>query len=84
MRIFEEEKIRVRTTYTIAEVSRTYSRLATSVGLLSLLLEDSRKDVSRNNLRDIFEATMKALTPNAPSDAELIVSLTTEFLGLQV
>ena len=84
VRIFEEEKIRVRTTYTTAEVSRTYSRLATSVGLLSLLLEDSRKDESRNNLRDIFEATMQALTPNAPSDAELIVSLTTEFLGLQV
>ena len=81
---FEEEKARVGSTYTTAEVSRAYSRLANSMGLLCLLLEDSRKDESRDNLRGIFDATLKALSPNIPPTAEQTVSLSREFLGLQV
>ena len=42
VRIFKDEKKRVNTPYTTSEVTRTYSRLATSVGLLSSFLEESR------------------------------------------
>ena len=82
--IFTEERARVGTAFTISEVTRTYSRLASSIGLLSLLLEDGRRDESRNNLQEMFGAAIRALSPTVPPGDEEIVSLTTEFLNLQV
>ena len=84
VRTFEEEKRRVNTTYTASEVTRTYSKLATNLGLLSSLLEDSRKEESKKNIGNIFKKTMEILAPNAPVDNALVIDLTEEYFRLQV
>ena len=69
---------------TAPEVTRTYSQLATAIGLMSSSLEDSRKDISRDKIQELFKVMVQTLSPNVPLDSELVVGLTAEFIALQV
>ena len=81
---FEAETARCNTTYTASDVSRTYSRLATCVGLLSSHLEQDRPDGTQENLWNVFKKIVELLAPNVPLDEDLVRRLIEEFLGLQV
>ena len=81
---FESEKIRTGTTYEASKVTRTYSKMATNLGLLNCNLVDSQKEQSKENIAKVFKKLMECLTKPAPVDATLVNDITEEYLKLQV
>ena len=84
LRTFESEKIRTGVSYEVSEVTGTYSKLATALGLVSCLLVDSQQEQSKGNIANMFKSLIECLTKPAPIDAVLVENITEEYLCLQV
>ena len=68
----------------MSEVTGTYSKLATALGLMSCLLVDGQQEQSKGHKTNMFKCLIECLTKPAPIDTVLVENITEEYLSLQV